>query len=523
MTAGSERWASATAAARRFGPAAMALAAAGLLLAGEFGLLHLSKLCAVSALLVAAAFPVFDWRRSLRQERRFSVLRGQCAELQHRLDRDPLTALMNRSAFNSALDDLPVLSENSAEVIVLFFDLDHFKDVNDTLGHKIGDHLLVQVAARAGAVLEGATAFARLGGDEFAAIVPCKEGRRPRDYGDAVVEAMSAAFMINGRTVEVAASVGVAVGDPVLDDGHELLRRADSAMYEAKRTTNGGCHVYDETLSSRQHQESLVRTEISAALEAGLFELHYQPLVDARTGELSSVEALLRSQSEVLRDVATATIVDVAEGSGQIIALTDWTLDHAMQTIRKLEDTPVAVNISPVYFRRADFVQRISDALLASGVRPELLTLEVTEGVLIADIPAARHSISRLREIGTKVYLDDFGTCYSSLNYLQHFELDGLKLDKSFLRNVGDRKKATKVIRSIIDFGHSLDMSVVVEGVESDWQVRLLQLLGCDTLQGYELGVPMRLSELLEWRAIRRDQRIQRSAGASEPFKLKAR
>jgi EAL domain-containing protein (putative c-di-GMP-specific phosphodiesterase class I) len=193
-------------------------------------------------------------------------------------------------------------------------------------------------------------------------------------------------------------------------------------------------------------------------------------------------------------------LISIAEKSGQIIPLTDWTMDSAFAAIRAMKSTPVALNISPIYFRQPQFVHEVTDRLLATGTPPELLTIEITEGVLIADIATARESIARLREIGVKVYLDDFGTCYSSLSYLQHFELDGLKLDKSFLRNIADRKKATQVIKSMIDFGHSLDMRVVMEGVESDWQVRLLQLLGCDLLQGYVLAAPMPLDEFNRWR-----------------------
>jgi EAL domain-containing protein (putative c-di-GMP-specific phosphodiesterase class I) len=168
-------------------------------------------------------------------------------------------------------------------------------------------------------------------------------------------------------------------------------------------------------------------------------------------------------------------------------------MEVVFAAIRDLQTTPIALNISPVYFRQPQFVHNIIDGLMESGTPPHLLTIELTEGVLIADMAAARDRIGQLREIGIKVFLDDFGTCYSSMSYLQHLELDGLKLDKTFLRNLGDNKKAARIIKAMIDFGHSLDMRVVMEGVESEWQVRLLQLLNCDLLQGYELGAPMGL------------------------------
>ncbi len=502
---------------RQFSPILIALAAAAAMLLAELERVALPAWVKIPLLLANLGFPLVAWRQSLAERNRRDLARSECRSLQALLDRDALTGLMNREAFKKALDRLAPSDGHVDDVLVLFFDLDRFKDVNDTLGHKAGDQLLIEVAERSKEALDGCSAFARLGGDEFAAIIPCRGGKGPRDYGEALVHAVSEPFDLDGRIVEVAASVGVAMGDPVLDDGHELLRRADIAMYEAKRSPRGGCCIYDETLSSRQTQESLIRAQISAALENGAFELHYQPLVDARTGQFRSVEALLRSNSPQLQHVATSDMVAIAEASGQIVKLTDWTLDEGLRAIAALKDVPVAVNVSPIYFRHPDFVHRISTKLLDAGVRPDLLTIEVTEGVLIADVDAARHSIARLRDLGMKVYLDDFGTCYSSLNYLQHFELDGLKLDKTFLANIGDRNKATNIIRSIVDFGHSLDMTVVVEGVESEWQVRLLQLLGCDVLQGYEIGVPMKLEDLHQWRIGRTGEPGREHAPASMP------
>ncbi len=483
----------------RFALSAAATAALMCALLVAIGIFSLPSVAQQAIATIALLFPIYALLQTRSAARNNAELLRRCEELRCQLDLDPLTHLMNRSAFDAALDGLPG-SHGGISVMVLFFDLDRFKDVNDTLGHKIGDHLLVEVARRAAAALEDACAFARLGGDEFAAIVPCVNARRPEDYGYAIVEAINQPFVIDGRTVEIAASVGIAIGDTMLDDGHELLRRADVAMYEVKGARRGGCRVYDDLLSGRQVRESSIRMALGQALIEGGFAMHFQPVVDARSGRLASAEALLRPQSPGLKDVPISSLISVAEESGQIMALTEWTLDTVLETIAALETTPIAVNISPIYFRHPDFVHRLFDKLFAAKVRPELLTVEVTEGVLIADIAAARQSISRLREIGVRVFLDDFGTGFSSLSYLQHFELDGLKLDKSFLREVGDKRRATRIIRSVIDFGHSLDMKVVVEGVESDWQARLLQLLGCDLLQGYEIGVPMPLDELREYR-----------------------
>jgi diguanylate cyclase (GGDEF)-like protein len=467
---------------------------------------------AAVATVAAASYFAFASRRA-----RFEAARAEShlATLQQQLECDPLTHLMNRTAFNKALDNLRSFQTSPNLVMVLFFDLDRFKEVNDTLGHRVGDQLLVAVAKRAGTLLSECKAFARLGGDEFAAILPTSGSAGAQAVGDAIVDVMNQQFVIDDHSINVAASVGIAIGDAMLDDGHDLLRRADAAMYEAKGTARGRCHIFDDMLSGRQLHESFVRIELSRALADESLSLHYQPLVDARTGAISSVEALLRATAPGLQNVDTATLISIAEKSGQIIPLTDWTMNSAFAAIRAMKTTPVALNISPIYFRQPQFVHIVTDRLLATGTPPELLTIEITEGVLISDIAAARESITRLREIGVKVYLDDFGTCYSSLSYLQHFELDGLKLDKSFLRNIADRKKATQVIKSMVDFGHSLDMRVVMEGVESDWQVRLLQLLGCDLLQGYVLAAPMPFDDLTQWQATWRFDPVATEADAA--------
>jgi diguanylate cyclase (GGDEF)-like protein len=469
---------------------------------------------AMAAAAVAILFPLWCAYRLSIVNGRYKEAVGRSTELQRRLECDPLTGLMNRTAFNEALKNLRSVQSDSGEVMVLFFDLDRFKDVNDTLGHRIGDQLLVEVAERAGSVLNEAVAFARLGGDEFAALVPLNGSVRAQHYGELIVGLVNEPFEIDHHRVSVAASVGIATGDVFLDDGYELLKRADVAMYEAKGAARGRCRIFDEKLSGRQVQETFIRSELAKGLEDNGFCLHYQPLFDARTGALSSVEALLRVKSAALSNVGTPAIIEIAEKSGQIIPLTEWTMEVVFAAIRELETTPIALNISPVYFRQPHFVHNIVDGLLASGTPPELLTIEVTEGVLIADMDAARDAITQLREIGIKVYLDDFGTCYSSMSYLQHLELDGLKLDKTFLRNLGDQDKAARIIKAMIDFGHSLDLRVVMEGVESEWQVRLLQLLNCDLLQGYQLGAPMELEAV---RALR-----DRTASAAEQHKPKA-
>ena len=409
-----------------------------------------------------------------------SLPETRMANLSGRLNVDQLTGLMNRSAFHAVLDDAR-LAEHEM-LIVLFFDLDRFKEVNDTLGHKVGDDLLRQVAERA---CRSPASRSR-----------CPPGRRRirRDHrlGQRLrPKTMARRWFTRSASPFYHRHAG---GDRRLGrsgrrrsfprcTGSELLRRADLAMYTVKGAPKGGFRMFDDALDPHEMRESSVRVELGKAMVEDLFSLHFQPLVDARTGRLSSAEALLRSHAPALRDVSPHAMILTAESSGQITRLPTGLRARSRRGSeagnRPHRGQHLADLFPPARIRVAADGQA-PDA----RIRPEQLIVEITENVLIENVDAARRSIERLREMGIEVFLDDFGTGYSSLSYLQNFELDGLKLDKSFLRSVGDRRKTNQIIRSVIDFGHGLDMRVVVEGVESDWQVRLLQLLGCDLLQG---------------------------------------
>ena len=453
-----------------------------------------------SAIAVSLTLSIAAWvslTRRIEAERVELVqVSRRIAERDLQLQLDPLTGHLNRYAFNRTLQDLAGANSKNTMIAIYFFDLNRFKEVNDTLGHDIGDLLLIEVGKRAAATFTGALALARLGGDEFAAIVPLTDERAARQLGEDLVHAISQPYALRERQVEVGASVGIAIGDPAVQGGDELLRRADLAMYEVKGTVGGAVHVFDDLLSNRQMRENTIRAELGKSAFENRFSLHYQPIVDARTGTIEKAEALLRPVGGNLTGISPALMVSVAEDSGQIVALTEWTLDTALQAAKQLK-LPVAVNVSPIYFRNNDFADRLIERLISSGCAPSQLIVEVTEGVLISDITRAREAISHLRAIGIEVYLDDFGTGYSSLSYLQNFELDGMKLDRSFIQDLGKSEKAIRIVRSMVDFSHSLGMKTVIEGVESEWQARILQLQGCDFLQGFELGLPMPCRELV--------------------------
>lgn len=455
-------------------------------------------LAAIFAALGAAAAALCAWL-DIRDTARSSSLnlaaREEIASLRTDLRRDQLTGHLNRSAFTATLAELARSDSRNTLVSLFFFDLNRFKEVNDTLGHDVGDRLLTEVGQRAAQVLEDRIALARLGGDEFSVIVPYSDELATRALAAKLVDAIGRPFKLGDRRVEVSASVGVAIGDAAVHGGEELLRRADLAMYEVKGLGRGGYHIFDDLLSNRQMRENAVRKELATARFDERFALHYQPIVNARTGMIEKAEALLRAQDHSMSGIPPSLMVSVAEDSGQIVELTDWTIDTALRAADKLK-VPVAINLSPAYFRRRDFADKLIERMIDARCAPSALVVEITEGVLIADIKPARETIDHLRAMGIEVWLDDFGTGYSSLSYLQNFELDGIKLDRSFIQDMGRTEKATRIVRAMIDFSHSLGMKAVVEGVESEWQARILQLQGCDYLQGYELGVPMPVDEL---------------------------
>ncbi len=482
---------------KRLGMAASLLACLGGI-AFAFAASMTSSLISGVALSAALGFAILaiEVRRRLDQiHKEMTKLSCAVQSLERDLGRDPLTGLLNRTAFNDVIQSLIRGDEGQGMIMLTFFDLNRFKEVNDTLGHEIGDLLLAEVASRAAKLLHDSVALCRLGGDEFAAITCWDEQKDPQEFAEVLVKAIAQPFDLRDRVVEIGASVGIAIGDPAVHGGEELLRRADLAMYEAKNSETLHYHIFDDMLSNRQMRENSIRVELGQTMFDENLVMHYQPIVNARTGVIEKAEALLRTNYGPLSGIAPSLMVSVAEDSGQIIKLTDWTLERALEASKKV-GLPIAVNVSPIYFRHPDFADLVIDRILSKGCSPSSLIVEVTESVLISDISTARASINQLREIGICVYLDDFGTGYSSLSYLQNFDFDGMKLDRSFLQDLGRQEKTKRIIRSMVDFSHSLGMEVVVEGVEAEWQARLLQLMGCDYLQGYDLGVPMPLMDL---------------------------
>jgi len=412
---------------------------------------------------------------------------------------DELTGLANRSLFRDRVNDAV---QHGAPFAVIFLDLDGFKVINDSAGHDRGDEVLRLVAQRFRSAIEADVTLARFGGDEFAVLVPVT-ARAPGAICRTLVETLRDPFAIGGSGVSIGASAGIAeyTGTESADD---LIRNADTAMYVAK--SDGRDMVWYEP-SMREHILERLDTEsmLRQGLETGAFAVHYQAEVDLCTGLTSGVEALVRWNHPTLGLVMPAAFIDVAEDSGLILALGAWVMHTACRDAASWQATigtgrGVAVNVSVRQFQAPDFVDTVRSALLASTLDPTLLTVEITESVLIADNDTAAATLRELSELGVSIALDDFGTGYSSLRYLQRLPFDILKIDKSFIDNVTTEPHDLALVRTINRLGHDLGLRTLVEGIETEEQAALVTELGCDFAQGYFFGRPVPLEQLrIDW------------------------
>ena len=429
---------------------------------------------------------------------RARLIAQQAEEREHRAMHDELTGLANRRLFGVNL--AAVLAERTAAVLLL--DLDRFKDVNDTLGHHTGDRLLALVADRLrSVVLEGAV-VARFGGDEFAVMLPGATDETARASAGLVRDALTRPFDLDGIAVAVDASVGVVVGSPG-DDGVNLVRRADLAMYAAKQSRSG-LEFYRPELDRGDSTRLGLLADLRTAVASGGLDVWYQPKVDVATGACTGVEALARWRHPDHGFVGPDEFIPLAEHSSLITPLTMFVLRQSLarcESWRRVEPGfSVAVNISPRSLLDAGFVDDVARELARVAVPASALTLEITETSLMSDPDRAVSALDRLRTLGVRLSVDDLGTGYSSLAYLQRLPVDEIKIDRSFLCEL-HVASAEAVVGAVVDLGHRLDRHVVAEGVEDEATFRKLQELGCDTAQGYWLARPMPgddLSALLE-------------------------
>jgi diguanylate cyclase (GGDEF)-like protein/PAS domain S-box-containing protein len=407
------------------------------------------------------------------------------ARLAHQATHDALTGLPNRAAVLTRGQEL---RDDATGLAVLLMDLDRFKEVNDTLGHSYGDRLLAQVGPRLRPLVRDVDMVARLGGDEFAVLLPDVSVAEAQRAAQRLHAALGTPFLVDGLALDVDVSIGIAVGADGGSDVETLLRHADIAMYAAKEQQDG-VQVYDPLSDGNDRSRLVLLSELRRGLAEGQLVVHYQPKIALDTGTVVGVEALVRWQHPQRGLLAPAGFLAAVERTALIEPLTDAVLDAALAQLREWcavgIAVPVAVNLSARSLSRPDLPGRVLDRLRAHDVPAHLLRLEITESALLAEPARAREVLSRLHAAGVRISIDDFGTGYSSMGHLKHLPVDELKIDRSYVAEMVTSSEDAALVRSVIDLGHELGMTVVAEGVEDAATVAALTDLRCDVAQGF--------------------------------------
>jgi diguanylate cyclase (GGDEF)-like protein/PAS domain S-box-containing protein len=425
-------------------------------------------------------------------------------QLTHQAFHDALTGLPNRALFLDRLGHAQARMARSGDLYaLLFIDLDRFKVVNDSLGHHVGDELLVQVAARLRDCLRTGDTIARFGGDEFVALLEDLDHEEGAITAtERLLAALRHPFHVADRDLAVTCSIGVVIGEGSVGGPEECLREGDVAMYRAKAKGKACYEVFRHDGDEGQLRRLDLEIELRRALERGELELHYQPVVTVEEGSTIGIEALVRWRHPSRGLVPPVEFIPLAEETGLILPLGRWVLEEACRQTRSWEETcpeigplVVSVNLSPRQFRQPDLEEQVADVLRRTGLEPSRLCVEMTEGVMVDDVELATLKLRNLRELGVRVSIDDFGTGYSSLSYLKRFPIDYVKIDRSFIQGLGETVDS-EIVRSVIRLAAAIGIQAVAEGVETEDQLRQLRALGCPLAQGFHFARPQPADEL---------------------------
>ena len=417
-------------------------------------------------------------------------------QMRHMLTHDDLTGLPNRTAFSERLNQSIRYGDETEPCTVMLLDLDHFQNVNDTLGHEYGDLLLVAVAGRIRATLPAPAFLARFSGDEFMILLARTTSEQARQVGQTLLDAMGREFDIGSDRLGIGVSIGIVSYPADGESASVLMRYADLALHRAKAAGRNCLRVFSHDLSEEIQRRVLLEARLKQALERKELTLHYQPKLEIRTGSLMGWEALLRWQSAELGMVNPEEFIPVAEHTGLILPIGDWVVREACRQMRVWQDAglPVgtmAVNLSARQFRQKDLAEEVSAALRDTGLAASDLELEITESSIMDNRAVAATVLTELERLGLRIAVDDFGTGYSSLSYLKSFPIHCLKIDRSFIRDIPGDENDTAIVRTIIALAGSLGLTVVAEGVETDAQLAYLRAHHCDQAQGYLFSRPL--------------------------------
>ncbi len=447
---------------------------------------------AIAGFALLAAFVLRYMRRTA-----VAIAAGE-QRLRHLAMHDPLCGLPNRIFFGERLEAvIEEVRNGSSPAAVFYIDLDHFKDVNDTLGHPVGDELIRKVTLRLSRALRGGDLVARLGGDEFAVISSIGDDTvKMMALAQRLIAAICAPYAIGGQNIVIGASIGIAVIGRDCAGSADIMRFADMALYRAKNEGRNRACIYDAEMDADLSVRKLLENDLREAIETDQLKLMYQPIVNKSGETMVGVEALCRWTHPTRGEISPAEFIQAAEHSGLIIELGAWVLRRACIDGLAWPELTVSVNVSPLQFRRSDFVDVVENILAQTRFDPARLELEITESVLLGNVDTAEGAMLKIKALGVRLALDDFGTGYSSLLYLRRFPFDKLKIDRSFVASIEKAADAAAIVHAVVSLGRGLGMKVTAEGVETADQQLFLRAAGVHSMQGYRFGRAMLAADI---------------------------
>lgn len=442
-----------------------------------------------------------DTEEQLRHK--YEQLKASEEKILHLASYDSLTGLLNRRSLLQVLNKSILSHKNNSLKAIIFIDVDNFKTVNDSLGHSMGDKLIVEVGNKLNSISHNNKDVARISGDEFILIIHDLESEMESErIANEIIHIFEEPILIDSKQMNITLSIGIALFPIHASTTEELLKIADMSMYQVKGSGKNGYKIFDEGIKREADQKVETELGIRDCLNNNEFELVFQPLYNTTAKRITNIEALLRSKSPSLKKFNIAQIIQTAEITGQIIEIDKWVLREACLTIQEInrevkEPIHISVNISALHIMQQEFVHNVKEIIDQTGVQPEWLELEITETSLMESFDSNIQKLHELKKLGISLHLDDFGTGYSSLNYLNSLPIDHVKIDKSFIDLMLDSEKDSKIVETIISLSHNIGLQVVAEGVEHNEQFEMLMEYQCELIQGYYISKPVKFEQII--------------------------